>query len=531
MPSCSQNPLTGKDKGNVHIPPLAVLQNRQYPETTTGVFVSLADFEDKPAPIDFDKQANDGNRMRGFKQVEHFSIAPVDGKKDEEHNRYANLEFAVNITRTGAGAMEVTLPAGAELVFDIPDIHDFTSYTLLSVAIYSQSIRDDLRLTLTSPAGKWRSPRTLLMPGWNTAQIDIRRLASQGNFDATDVRSMRLGFGEAAGPVTFYLDDILLIDNRRDIPNTPDGMTLRKQGLDYTLTFANCDDEINISRLNDGLWRLGKHQENIQFHESRNTSNQDELLLQQSGGLEFMGLRRIGKLKILEANDIRLRIANTWYFPSRSGEWASMAVRRIRREYTFYSDGRWVTHCELNNAGGRRIGGITIRPALKASWAPTSLPDGKQDEQRHTRRGNSLSIRGRTGPIWRWNYMTMLCNESPTHGRNYTNPGRIDVSIARRDRYAAGDLDKNRFDESQGCYYLHADQTGRCRFTIIPPDGGLNNPVFRIDGNFSGRLRVNSAGTALRDIVRLEDGSALFTIGGKIDSPRPVEVYTSTKKR
>ena len=133
--------------------PLPLQQARAYGETVTGLFVSLVDFED----------AHDG--PKGHSQVELFSIAPSDKR--------GRRKFVVNITRTGAGAMEVTLGPGASLAFASPDIHDFTGYTLLTMALYSEALRDDLQVTLVSESGNWTSHRTLLTPGWNNVLVDI----------------------------------------------------------------------------------------------------------------------------------------------------------------------------------------------------------------------------------------------------------------------------------------------------------------------------------------------------------------------
>ena len=47
------------------IAPLPVQHSRAYPETVTGVFISLVDFED------------DASGGKGFRQVRHFSVSPA----------------------------------------------------------------------------------------------------------------------------------------------------------------------------------------------------------------------------------------------------------------------------------------------------------------------------------------------------------------------------------------------------------------------------------------------------------------------
>ena len=465
------------------IDPLPVQQARAYPETVTGLFLSLADFEDAP----------DG---RGDEQVEHFAVLP-DGQ--------GGKKFVVNITRTGAGAMEVVLPARAALAFRIPDIHDFTGYTLVSLALYSESLRDDLTVTLVTDAARWTSHRTLLMPGWNNVLIDIRRLERVVGFDVTDVQEMHIAFANAVSPVTFNLDDIMVVDNRRKLTPVPHGAALAKAGLDYTMIVPHRDKPVSIAMGSDGLWRLDAVQADVQVLPPRAvapTAGED---------LEWMGPRRLGTVDILEHNAVRIRLATTWYFPMRVGEWASLAVRQIRWEYTFYHDGRWVTHVELNNAGGQQIGSVRFLLPQRAAWAGAGVSKDR-------------TLADLAGPVGRWSYLVAPPKlRAETLESNYIRPGTIRTAIAAADFFAPGDADRDGFDETQGCYSLKA-RAGHCRFTILPPEGGLIDPVVRVAGQWKGAVSVNSEGLAIRDVVRLDDGSVLFVVPGFLKRPTAVEV-------
>ena len=320
----------------LYVAPLPVQQAEAYPETVTKRFVSLADFESDPA-----------------EQVGYFSFS---GKaRPGDIGTSPSRKLVVNITRTGAGAMEVLLPAGVQLVFSIPQIHDFSGYSLLSLAVYSEALRDDLRITVTSDASSWRSLPTLLEPGWNTVLIDIRRLAKLSDFDIKGVRTLKLEFADAAGAVRFNIDDIMLLENRRQIAPIPAGLRLEKDALDYTLNLQCRREPLEIKQNEDGLWRMGRDQAVLQL------ASPGESLPDAVERLSPMGSRRVGAVEILENNPLRLRLASTWYFPTRAGEWASLAVRQVRWEYTFYGDKRYVTHLEFNNAGGDPISALRIR--------------------------------------------------------------------------------------------------------------------------------------------------------------------------
>ena len=467
------------------VDPLPVQQARAYPETATGIFASLADFEDVP----------DG--PRGHEQVRHFTIAPPgpEGRR----------QFVVNVTRTGVGAMEVTLPVAAELVFAIPHVHDFTGYRLLSMALYSRSLRDDLQVTLVTAGASWRSHRTLIRPGWNNVLFGIRRLADVPGFDISSVREVRIAFVDAAGPVWFVLDDVMVIDNARAIEPTPPGMVLRKVGLDYELTVPSGAGRLDLRQDADGLWRLGSAQAQLRL------AGPGEKLAASGEQLALMGPRRVGQVELLEHNAVRLRLANTWYFPKRAGEWASLAVRQVRWEHTFHADGRHVTQGTLNNAGGREIASAGVYLPAPAAWAGRTVAD-------------HLVLNDLAGELARWRYLVAPAGPAgQTALANYLRPGRLTASICDKGVFASGDDDRDGFDESQGCYFLAA-RAGQCRFSIVPPEGGLWSPSFVVAGPWRGRVHVNSEGRAIRPVVRRLDGSALFALPGRSQAPTFVEV-------
>ena len=470
----------------LYVAPLPVQQAAAYPETVTRRFVSLADFETQPA-----------------EQVSWFTFSGQP-PRDQTDRTPPTRKLVVNVTRTGAGAMEVFLPAGMQLVFHIPQIHDFTGYTLLSLALYSETLRDDLRITVTSDASSWRSPPTLIQPGWNTVLVDIRRLAQLRDFDIKGVRTLQLEFADAAGPVRFNIDDIMLLDNRRSISPLPPGLRMEKDALDYKLALEGRPEPLEIRQNEDGLWRLGADQPLVQL------ATPKESLPESVERLAPMGNRRVGSVEILENNPLRLRIVNTWYFPSRAGEWASMAVRRIRWEYTFYSDKRFVTHLEFDNAGGSPIGALRVRWPQSVAVAGLSLT-------REINLPNPPEVK-------RWDYLTVAPDtRRELMQRNFLHPGKLVCTLGEQGAFAPGDVDRDGFDESQGCYFLRASQ-GHCRFTIVPPEGGLVDPAFRVEGDWRQMPTVSCEGLAIRDAVRLADGSVLLVLHGLITKPTAVEV-------
>ncbi len=500
-------PAGPAEPATIPVEPLVRQQARAYPEIAGGKYVCLADFEDEPSPAGASKApagaADTGGAVAapaavaGRQQVDRFHIEP--------ETPGAARQFVVNITRTGVGAMEVTLPAGAQLVFDIPAGQDLRPYKLLSMALFSRTLRDDLQVTIDSDGGSWQSPRALVQPGWNNVLLDIQNAGRSDSFDASRVRRLRLSFADAAGAVWFNLDDVMLIDNARQIKPVPPGAELFKSGLNYSLKLPGRDEPVRIEQDPDGLWRMGAFQAELRI------AGAGEKLPAGGEKLDALGSRRIGQIELLEHNEIRLRLASTWYFPSRAGQWVSMAVRQIRWEYTIYGDGRCVVQGVLNNAGGREIATVGVFTATDAAFYGGAA-------------GRQMVVNDFAGEVGRWRYMVLPPGQSgPVLASNYLHPGGIRPSVAEPGARAVGDGDRDGFDESQGCYFLAA-RAGQCRFVLDPPPEGLLDPVLLLAGPWEGDVAVSSEGLAVRSVVRRPDGSALVRLGGLHRKPMAVEV-------
>ena len=505
-----------------YLQPLPIQQSQVYPETVTGRFVSLADFEEAPLA-----------GQPGHAQVRHFTVSPAGSG--------AGMKYVVNITRTGAGALEANLPMGSSLVYRLPEVHDFSDYCLLSMAIYSRSVRDDLRVLLVTDRAGWESHPVLLRTGWNNVLIDIQRLKVLPDFNTRRVREIRLRFAGggkgAAGAVRINLDDIMLIDNRREILPLPEGLRLIRRGMDYELHLPGDSKPINIHQGHDGLWRMGPLQPVISLiarGEGGPSAFELSPATRPAGRpgtgsvaapreeLDAMGRWRVGEVRVVEHNAVRLRMSNTWYFPTAAGQWpggdgqssgasepAALGARRIRWEYTFHGDGRMITDVSINNVGGRRLATVSLTAPRQAMWS-----DGKR------RRRMLVSDFADVG---RWSFL--LAGDGP-RGRayedNYANPARLAVRMGSRG-VADGDAGGDGFDETRGCYRLAAE-VGHCRFYFHPPPGGLADAVVRVTGRWKGKVAASSEGLALRRLVRLGDGSVLFVVPGVLKRPAWVEV-------
>ena len=462
-------------------PPLAVQQLRAYPETVTGRFVSLVDFEDAP------------DEPPGYRQVEHFRLTGSAGD--------SQLQFVVHETSTGAGALSADLRPGAVLRCENLPLRDFSRFALLSLAVHTEAPRDDLRIRLISDRGIWTSPRRLLTGGWTNVLVDIQHLREAKDFNVAFIRAIELELTSAGGPVQVGLDDLMLVNNERTLPGTPPGLALRRRGLDLQIESAAWGSFVAAESA-DGLYRLARLQPAVQLVPPRQA-----LPASTAEAIDPMGEARIGTLELLEVNPLRVRLATPWYFPSRRGEWHSMGVRQIRWEHTLYGDGRWITLIQLNNAGGPEIAAAGLVPPASV-WTTDAQTPVERIEA------------ALAAPAAHWTWM-MPPREIEVGPGAYATPAALQLAQGQEDAFAAGDRDRDRFDESQGCYWVQAS-AGRCRFRLLADEMPMVDAMVVLDG-IDPKAVVTMEGVVLRDKVPLGERQMLLKIPGRLDRPRWIE--------
>ncbi|MFP4355053.1 MAG: hypothetical protein ACLFUJ_07985 [Phycisphaerae bacterium] len=462
--------------------PIPVQQRRAYPEAQTGVFLSLADFENAP------------DSPAGAKQLEHFSIRSGPNGPAQP----AQPRFVLNITRTGAGALAARMQPGSTLRYDVPHVRDWSGYMLLSMAVHTEADRDDLRIRLISKAGSYTAPLRLCQAGWTAVAVDLRSLAETEAFDLRNVQAVEISLANPGRSVRLGLDDILLIDNRRRIQPSPEKLTLRRRGLDWLIDWAAWDRLLVLEESPDGLYRFKRTQTHLQV------LGPDQQAQAAGESLAALGTQRVGQVNLLESNPLRVRLEQVWYFPDRRGQWARTGVRSVRWLHTLYKDGRWVSHLEINNAAGPTLAALRIDPPFAAAFAGTQAVRDR------------LDLPDFAGPIGRFSWQ-MVSGANPSAAAlqaAYLQPGKAHIAIAEKQFFAPGDVDRDRFDQSQGCWSFRADG-GHCRFRLSPPPEGLADPVIQVDG-LNRQVAVSVEGRAIRDVVTIEPGRVLFQLPGPL---------------
>lgn len=100
---------------------------------------------------------------------------------------------------------------------------DWTRFQMLIFSVFSPRKLGGFRFAARSGSNdlalSYEHSRIFLEPGWNLIRIDLGDLAD--HIDLGDVRAIQFGCNPLDTPVDLYLDDIILVDNTRDILKTP----------------------------------------------------------------------------------------------------------------------------------------------------------------------------------------------------------------------------------------------------------------------------------------------------------------------
>jgi len=212
--------------------------------------------------------------------------------------------------------------------------------------------------------------------------------------------------------------------------------------------------------------------------------------------LSMLGDRRVGVVEVQEHNALRLRIANTWYFRASPGQWLTQECRRVRWEYTFYWDGRWVTQVRLDVSDESGPGAYRLSLPSEAAWS---------DGQRASSRIFSLAASDHR------EFLTAPDTpDRPAVEEAFLHPPRLSVS-SPASRPSVSGAAEGTFDRAQGCFVVDGS-AGLTRFTLGGGAPGVSS-VIRLLRWPGTQAVINADGWSIRQYVRLGDQSLLFAVG------------------
>lgn len=550
-------------------------QQIAYADLAAGRFVSLADFETPGQEAGFRTVgAGGGTGTRPQPVVSDFRAR----------------------AETGALALRVELPQRDDrLVFSGPSaelrggVRDWRPYGLLLMSIFGPEEGAALEFTVESGAPlPMRWSRTLILePGWNLIRLDLGSIGDE--IDLGDVRTLNWRAPQAASALTFYLDDLLLVDDARILvepTSDPEQLYVFRRGRRihvgapgrFELAFVDglivnwrdptSENLADIGGL--GPWPvplpvdwLGTPGPPVVY---------DDPALYASWGSQVVSTQRIA-----EASAFRAVIEGRWRFADVAAGQPATPLAEDAPEhlwrYVVYPSGR--VHVRVISRAGSagwsalRVGyvlGLNGRAHFKVSAAVTGEAHARPVPcvlaARLPRRAADL--------LWTWprdtglgqlrqlvsddgRRLAVLVGDVPAEAvvdvvhllqvwppemdslraaqpaaADYQTPAPLWPSAGTLRTDIAGDRDGDGFNEAEGCYELGL-AGDLLRLDFDPRPLLRSSPVLRVHGAAGRRHWVYVRGRPVRTVALDADGNLVVHLGELLSRPAAVEVHTAAE--
>lgn len=499
---------------------------------------------------------------------------------------------------TGAASLRLRLTS-AEQTLVIEDTgqgqwtlpRDWRRFNLLIMSVYSARPVSGLCFAARSGSEKlleYEQPGLMLNEGWNLLRIDVGDMADR--IDVADIREMRLRFAQIDDPVDIYLDDMILVDNAKDMLGStrgqPGDLYCRTEGRRvrvgvverFELVFARGrivqwfdlrHDPDRIRNLAGG-GDIGPSPVTLQGNvESRPQIEED------------VGWSRLGATAeitqgLAEVTPVRVIVWGHWRFGTQAKDSAPENSQPAHRWiYTVYSTGKvYAQFTGILQPEGSSAGAIgylvscaeadgfhrilpsgpssSTQPAA-ASYVLYSREQQAQPDLLFTFYRNSVAPKARPARQAEQARLGTLFHGGPTEARtdwaamlafwppeidgpkqadpmvaDYTKPLPITLAAGRLVRTDPGDLDGDGFNESRGHYTVEPDGN----VVKIRIDGQRQarfSPAFKVMDVANRNVWAYVDGFELKPVARDADGNAIVQVPRTLDSETLIEVVTREK--
>jgi len=566
--SADRQPGGGQGKP---LPPMLARMQKAYADLHTGRFVCLADFNTLSQVALFRILRPDGTEAKDQPAISvrrAVDETGAGGLKARLTSPNDQLLF------DGVRSDELAL------------VRDWREYNLLLLNMYGPP--DGLLLEFSVQSGsdvpiRW-TRRLFAKPGWHLYRFDLSEIGEA--IDLADVRILRWWAPEITAPVDLFLDDLILADNTRYLldETAADGeLYLVTRGrrihvgargrfdlafCDGVIVAWHADDDQNLTvRSGLGPWSVPLPQDwNLR---QANPVVYDDPALFASWGAHVTATQRL-----VETSGFRVVIEGIWRFlppPGALGttRGAAMAPEHLWR-YVIYPSGqvyvRVTSHARdagwraprLGYAvaldGRRGFASVAPEPAYGeksgANFVLLSQPGRDRPDllwclhkpEAAERRLELVSADERriavtvgdiepadtadTAHLLRfWPRDIDGVPDAQSFSADYQRPAVLVVSRGRVITDAAGDLDHDGFNESEGCYELEPKE-GLLRFRLAAGPSLRHQPIFRVHATVSADCWVYADGRIIRRQGRDQGGNLLFALPGAVSRPLTIEVNT-----
>jgi hypothetical protein len=552
--------------------PVLLRMRDTYADLQHGPFVSLADFESPDHAKLFRVAGPDGaefdRRQPSISVLRSRNETGAGGLKARLNGPGHRLVF------DGRRSQELAL------------IRDWRDYALLLVSIYGP--RDGLTLEFTVRSGTdapihWT--RTIhAKSGWNLFRFDLAEIGER--VDLADVRALIWRAPHIDSPVELFLDDLILANNRRYLlgePATAGRLYVFELGRAvhvgvrgrFDLAFR---DGVIAAWTVDGQGNLtvGTGLGPFPLPVPADWAAQPETPIVYDDPQLFAGWGPAVETAqhVLELSPFRVVVRGHWRFVDEPGGTSTEASADTRPshtwEYVIYPFGRvCVRVTSLARGAGwgaprvayavalnGRCGFVRVEPEAAYTGAtPTEFV--LMSQSGHERPDLLWSTHARAASLHRIELasaderrVVVLCGdvaaddtvetahllrfwphdidgapEARTFAADYQHSAGLVVSTGAVVTETPGDLNRDGYNESEGCYELAADR-GIARFKFDPGGRLRHQPVFRVRQTAGRRCWIYADGQIVETLGRDRAEELCFVIPGVVSAPRTIEVVS-----
>jgi hypothetical protein len=549
---------------------------RAYPDLASGQFLIVANFEER----------EQGALFRLAPPTALGTIGITHERSREETGR-SSLKVAFS-----RSDQELVIEDVGRGTWSLP--RDWSRFHIFLMSVYVPRPVTGAAFTVASGPEKlikYRRAGLLLSEGWNLLRFDVGDMAER--IDVADVREIRFGFPGEEGPLEFFVDDLILAQNARDLVGSPtDGagrFFVRTEGRrvrtgvtgQFELAFSNgrivqwfdlARDPNRIRNL-AGSGPIGPVPVGLTIVPGAIPRIAAEDPWSETGpAVESFQ-------KIVEASAVRAVIWGEWRFGVEAGAAAATEDKPYQRwVYTVYPTGRVYVETALSlgaaaapralgalvacaegegfrrlvhapradarDALGRRLGyALFARPEHGCSDLVFALHDSdampKARPVRHgeeARQGvlfyNDRPVRTEAwaGVLAVWPADLDGPRQVERLLADYVEPTPIEVLAGRLVRSDPGDLDEDGFNESRGHYTIAPSG----RVARIRIDGRVrtrHEPVIIVTDTAGADVWAYVDGIPLETIGRDVEGNAVFQVPGLVNKLTLVEVTVEPRRQ
>ncbi len=551
------------------LPPTLARMRDHYEDLRNGRFVCLADFNTLAQATLFrmvDGAGRETNNQPGISVRQSIDETGAGGLKVRLNDPGDRILF------DGKRSDKLAL------------VRDWSNYNLLLFNIHGPS--DGLLLEFSVESGTdtplSTTRKLFAKPGWHLYRFDIADLGEE--IDIVDIRALSWRAPELTEPAELYFDDFLLTDNTRALlgADAGEGELYVSSAGRRIMVGARGRFELAFT---DGMiveWHAGGHRNltvrsglgpwPVPLPEDWHQRRANPVVYDDPNLFANWGKQAATAQRIVEQSQHRIVLEGIWRFgaaadkdladpdsmPEHVWRWTIYPSGQVylnvrsspgdrswsdsRLGYAIAIDGRGGFQRVAPNPGSGNADDVNFvlmsqpgreKPDLlwcghEPAVIRRQLELISEDGRRIAVTAGDIPAGGviETAHLLRfWPRDLDAIVEAESIAGDYQHPARLAAARGQVVTDAAGDLDGDGFNESEGCYELALDN-GLLRFDFLPETRLRHEPLFRVRGTAGKTCWVYAEGRIISAEGRDRNGNLMFGLPRAISRPLTIEVNT-----